>query len=102
MMSLYEVSDVVRDASFLARDLLRGGEAVRVSERLATRSLKPWDRIAARVIRLGTKAEMAGGVLLFDYDTSEIVLNALRRAGKKARSNAGELSANWCATSTLR
>jgi hypothetical protein len=32
VMSLYEVSDIVRDASFLARDLLRGGEAVRVSE----------------------------------------------------------------------
>jgi hypothetical protein len=92
VMSLYEVSDIVRDASFLARDLLRGGEAVRVSEQRATRSLKTWDRIAARVIRLGTKAEMAGGVLLFDYDTSETVLNALRRAGKKARRNAGELS----------
>jgi hypothetical protein len=92
VMSLYEVSDIVRDASFLARDLLRGGQAIRVSERLATRSLKPWDRIAARVVRLGTKAEMAGGVLLFDYDTSEIVLKALRRAGKKARRNAGELS----------
>jgi hypothetical protein len=90
VMSLYEVSDIVRDASFLARDLLRGGETIRVSERLATRSLKTWDRIAARVIRLGTKAEMAGGVLLFDYDTSEIVLNALRRAGKKARRNAGD------------
>ena len=73
VMGLYEVSDIVRDASFLARDLLRGGEAVRVSERLATRSLKAWDRIAARMIRVGTKTEMAGGVLLFDYDTSEIV-----------------------------
>jgi hypothetical protein len=31
VMSLYEVSDIVRDASFLARDLLRGGETVRVS-----------------------------------------------------------------------
>ena len=92
VMSLYEVSDIVRDASFLARDLLRGGEAVRVSERLATRSLKAWDRIAARMIRVGTKTEMAGGVLLFDYDTSEIVLNSLRRAEKKARRNAGELS----------
>ena len=30
VMSLYEVSDVVRDQSFLARDLLRGGEPVRI------------------------------------------------------------------------
>jgi hypothetical protein len=102
VMSVYEVSDIVRDASFLARDLLHGGEAVRVSERLATRSLKPWDRIAARLIRLGTRTEMAGGVLLFDYDTSETVLNALRRAGKKARRTARELSAALTNTELLR
>src|SRR6266542_4422353 len=84
-MSLYEVSGLVRDASFLARDLVRGGEPVRVGEQSATRSLKPWDRMAARVVRVGTRTEMAGGVLLFDYNTSETVLKALRRAGKKAR-----------------
>ena len=32
-MSLYEVSDVRPGESFLARDLIRGGEPVRVSER---------------------------------------------------------------------
>ena len=48
VMSLYEVSDIVRDQSFLARDLLRGGEAVRISEKSATRTLKQWDRLAAR------------------------------------------------------
>jgi hypothetical protein len=92
VMSLYEVSGIVRNASFLARDLVRGGEPVSVSERSGTRSLKPWDRIAARLVRLGTRIEMAGGVLLFDYDTSEAALKALRRAGKKARRNAGELA----------
>src|SRR5258708_1005571 len=49
-VSLYEVSDIVRDTSFRARDLVRGGEPVLVSERLATRSLKQWDRLAARVL----------------------------------------------------
>jgi hypothetical protein len=92
VMSLYEVSGIVRDASFLARDLVRGGEPVRVSERSGTRSLKPWDRIAARVVQVGTRTEMAGGALLFDYDTSEAVLKAIRRAGKKARKNAGKLA----------
>jgi hypothetical protein len=92
VMSLYEVSGIVRDASFLARDLVWGGEPLRVSERSGTRSLKPWDRIAARVIRVGTRTEMAGGVLLFDYDTSETVLKALRRAGKKARRDAEKLA----------
>ena len=48
-MSLYEVSDIVRDESFSARDLVRGGEPIRVSERSGTHYLKPWDRIAARL-----------------------------------------------------
>lgn len=73
VMSLYEVSDIVRDQSFLARDLLRGGEAVRVSEKSATHSLKQWDRIAARVVRVGSRFEMAGGVLAFSHELGEVV-----------------------------
>ncbi|MGB7098570.1 MAG: hypothetical protein WBD95_07355 [Xanthobacteraceae bacterium] len=90
VMSLYEISDIVRDQSFLARDLVRGGEPVRVSERSGTRYLKPWDRMAARLVQVGPRTEMAGGALPFDFDTGEIVLKALRRAGKKARINAGK------------
>jgi hypothetical protein len=48
-MSLYEVGDIVRGTSFRARDLIRGGEPVLISERSATRALKPWDRIAANL-----------------------------------------------------
>jgi hypothetical protein len=77
-MSLYEVSDVVPGASFKARDLIRGGEPVLVGERSATRSLKPWDRIAARVVQVGSKRQIGGGVLAFDRDSSEII-EALRR-----------------------
>jgi hypothetical protein len=77
-MSLYEVSDVVPGASFRARDLIRGGEPVLIGERSATRSLKPWDRIAARVVQVGSKMQIGGGVLAFDQETSEIV-EALRR-----------------------
>jgi hypothetical protein len=52
VISLYEISDIVSEESFLARDLVRGGDPIRVSEKSATRSLHPWDRIAARVLRL--------------------------------------------------
>lgn len=72
-MSLYEVSDIVRDQSFLARDLLRGGEPVRVSEKMGTRSLKPWDWLAARIVKVGAKAEMAGGVLPLRREVGEVV-----------------------------
>lgn len=76
VMSLYEVSDIVRDQSFLARDLLRGGEPVRISEKSATRSLKQWDLIAARVVRTGSRVEMAGGVLGFSHEQGELVRDA--------------------------
>ncbi|MGH8291522.1 MAG: hypothetical protein ACREV7_21470 [Steroidobacteraceae bacterium] len=92
VMSLYEVSDIVPEESFLAHDLVRGGEPVRVSERAATRSLKPWDRIAARLVRVGTSVEMSGGVLPFDRDTSEVILKSLRRTGEKARRETAKLA----------
>ena len=38
--SLYEVSDIIKDASFRARDLVRGGDPILISERSATRSPK--------------------------------------------------------------
>ena len=47
------MSDIVPGTSFRARDLIRAGEPLLISERSATRSLKPWDRIAARVVQVG-------------------------------------------------
>jgi hypothetical protein len=78
-MSLYEVSDVVPGTSFRARDLIRGGEPVLISERSATRSLKPWDRIAARVVQVGPKTQIGGGVLTFEHETSEAFLEAMHK-----------------------
>ncbi|MGY3617728.1 hypothetical protein [Bradyrhizobium sp. USDA 10063] len=78
-MSLYEVSDIVRGTSFRARDLIRGGEPVLISERSATQSLKPWDRIAARVVQVGSRLQIGGGVLPFDHETSEILVEAVRK-----------------------
>ena len=92
VMSLYEISDIVPEESFLARDLVRGGEPMRVSERSGTRYLKPWDRIAARVMQVGTKTVMGGGALPFDHEASETILKALHRASKKARKETDKLA----------
>src|SRR5665213_3753002 len=91
VMSLYEVSDIVPGESFLARDLVRGGHAVRVSERSATKSLRQWDRIAARVIDVRGKTVISGAVLSFDHHLSEEVLAALSRARKTARGDSIKL-----------
>ena len=85
VISLYEVSGIVPGELFLARDLVRGGEAVRVSERSATRSLRQWDRIAARVMEVRGRTVIGGAVLGFDHRLSEQMLARLSRAQKTAR-----------------
>jgi hypothetical protein len=84
VVSLYEVSDIVRDTSFRARDLVRGGEPVLISERLATRSLKQWDRIATRVVQVGSRTHISGAILPFERDASEELLKLLRKLAKRA------------------
>jgi hypothetical protein len=78
VMSLYEVSDIVPGQSLRARDLIRGGEAVLVNERTATRTLKTWDRIAARIVEQNGKSVLAGGLLAFTVEGSEELFSRLR------------------------
>ncbi len=78
-MSLYEVSEIVRGTAFRARDLIRGGEPILISERSATQSLKPWDRIAARVVQVGSQMQICGGLLVFDHETSENLIEDIRK-----------------------
>ena len=84
VMSLYEVSDVVVGESFLARDLVRDGEPVRVFERSATRSLCQWDRIAARVVTVLGKTQISGAVLPFSHPLAEEAVASIERVRKKA------------------
>ena len=97
VMSLHEVSDIVPGQSFRARDLVRGGEPVTVTERTATRTLKPWDRIAARVVREGDRFVLGGGLLAFTLEGSERLFAALREhsparpRGARARKAEGAL-----------
>ena len=80
IMSLYEASAIVPGQSFLARDLLRGGEPVLISERTATRTLQEWDRIAARIVVQGQKRILASGLLAFTFEASERLIAELQEA----------------------
>jgi hypothetical protein len=91
-MSLYEVSDIVGGVSFLARDLVRGGDPVRVFERSATRSLSQWDRIAARVVTVLGKTQITGSVLPFSHQLGEEALASIERVRKKACAEAVKLA----------
>jgi hypothetical protein len=84
VMSLYEVSDIVRDTSFRTRDLVRGGDPILISEKSATRSLKQWDLIATRVVQIGSQMHISRAVLPYDRDASEKILKLLRNLSKRA------------------
>jgi hypothetical protein len=94
-MSLYEVSDIVGGVSFLARDLVRGGDPVRGFERSATRSLSQWDRIAARVVTVLGKTQITGSVLPFSHQLAEEALASIERVRKKARAEAVKLARSF-------
>lgn len=74
---LYEVSDVVPGQSFMARDLLRGGEPIAVKEGTATKTLKQWDKIAARIVPVLGKNILTGGVLPFTREATQSLFDAL-------------------------
>lgn len=79
VVSLYEVSGLVPGESFLARDLIRGGEPVRVMENMGSRSLRPWDRLATRILPRRDEFEMSGGALVFEHAAADALLAKLRR-----------------------
>jgi len=97
VMSLYEASDIIPGQSFRARDLLRGGDPLLVSERTATRTLKAWDRIAGRVVEHNGEMILAGGLLSFTLEASEGLFSRLRDhasdAGAKRHGGASKAGA---------
>jgi hypothetical protein len=75
-MSLYEVSEIIPGTSMLARDMIREAEPILIHERSATRSLHQWDRIGARIVTVGGRNVLAGGLLPFTHNSAETVLQS--------------------------
>ena len=97
--SLYEVSDVIPGVSFLARDLVRGGEPIRVSERTATQTLKQWDKISARIVPERKGHVLSGALLPFSAEGADTLLTGLRKAeGKRRKSGPLDIDEDTLAT----
>jgi hypothetical protein len=77
-MSLYELSGIVPGESFLARDLVRGSEPVRISEKSGSRAARQWDKIGARVVPVGATTMIAGGVLIFGHEDADRLLESIQ------------------------
>ena len=68
------------------RDLILGGEAVRVEEKLGSEGAAPWDRLAARVVAVNGKNRFTGAVLRFRHELSQQLLSAFEKmAGEMHR-----------------
>ena len=76
-MSLFEVSDIEPGQSMLLRDLIAGGDPVRVHETTATQTLGSWQKIAARLVPMGERTIIAGGMLPFSQESAAALLTAL-------------------------
>ena len=76
-MSLFEVSDIEPGQSMVLRDLIAGGDPVRVHETSATQTLGPWQKIAARLVPMGERTIIAGGMLPFSQDAAAALMTAM-------------------------
>jgi hypothetical protein len=91
-VGLYEVSGIVAGESFLARDLVRGGEPLRVMDKAGSRSVKPWDRIATRIVRVGERHVATGAILHFDRDLADVLLGIMARVQAGSSEELAELA----------
>ena len=96
-VSLYEVVDIVPGRYVTVRDLILGGEAVRVEEKLGSQAAALWDRLAARVVAVHGKNRFTGAVFHFRHELSQQLLTAFEKmAGelqRDIRSDAGKRQA---------
>lgn len=83
VMSVYEVVETTPGGHFTVRDLIRGGEPIRIEERLASTDLLRWDRMAARVLPIRGKAYVSAGVLRLSFDAAAAILATARRLTKR-------------------
>lgn len=71
IMSVYEVTGVSPGKWVEVRDLVRGGEPVRVFEHLASQQMVRWDRIGARVVDYLGQKVFTGALLAYTVEQSE-------------------------------
>ncbi len=72
VMSLYRIEEVEPDSHVIARDLLRGGEPVRLEDREVTHNADEGDAMAARVTHLPSAGNRFGlAMLVYSPDAAE-------------------------------
>lgn len=85
VVSLYEVIETVPKSHLFVRDLVRGGEAIRMDDRELSASVVKWDRLAMRLLEIRGKHSATSTILDFGIEESEGLLDTLLQALEKGR-----------------
>jgi hypothetical protein len=88
--SLYEVIETVPKSHLFVRDLVRGGEPIRLEDRELAVSVVKWDRLAMRLMEIRGKHHATSTILDFGIEESDGLLNTLRQAIKTGREEAAK------------
>jgi hypothetical protein len=83
VMSVYEVVGTAPGSHCHLRDLIRGGEPMRVEDRLGSENVVQWDRIAARLLEIKGKTYMSAGVLRLSFDDGTEIVQEIRKLEKE-------------------
>ncbi len=84
VMSLYEASDIRPGESFMARDLILGGDPVLVEERSGTQTMLQWEQLAMRIVKVRGRHFIASGALPYKPELTEQVIEEIRLRADKA------------------
>lgn len=84
-VSLHEVLAATPGESMLLRDILTGEPPVTVQEKSASKTLRPGDRIAVRVVPLRDHHVISGGLLPFAPAVVDLLMDGLRNVLKARR-----------------
>jgi hypothetical protein len=85
VMSVYQVVLTVPGSHLVLRDLIRGGDPIRVEDRSGASSLTDSDRIAVRLLPIGGKTYLAGGLLGLPADQVPDLVKDIRRLRQRLR-----------------
>lgn len=92
VVSLYEVVEVDPGKSFTLRDLIRGGEPVRVDDSERSRGMRPNELVSARVFRVRQRMRTSEIMLVYTAETAEEIQESLADWTQEAKERAPEIA----------
>ncbi|MFN3075267.1 MAG: hypothetical protein ABT940_00010 [Alphaproteobacteria bacterium] len=87
-MSLYEVVEVDRNEHLVLRDLLRGGDGIKVEDRRGSQTAEVGDRMGARVLVVNNHPVLSAGILSFPTDVATVMEATFQRSIDAVRDHA--------------